>query len=107
MTETTAYTEAVQKIHARLDTQRAVIADLAAKGASAETLGAEIHRLARLEGASVVTLAKTFEPEDGVKHVTGYLLRGADDTWSGRGNDLKRAWFDGLREAARGFVKDY
>lgn len=29
------------------------------------------------------------------------LEKGADDTWSGRGNEQKRAKFDGKREAAR------
>lgn len=33
-------------------------------------------------------------------HLTRKLLRGADDTWSGRGNDAKRSEFDGFREAA-------
>ena len=28
------------------------------------------------------------------------LTQGADDVWSGRGNDVKRAQFDGLRAAA-------
>lgn len=32
--------------------------------------------------------------------VMDLLTRGADDTWSGRGNDVKRAYFDGVRSAA-------
>lgn len=32
------------------------------------------------------------------------LSRGADDTWSGRGNDLKRSRFDGRCEAARNLM---
>lgn len=28
------------------------------------------------------------------------LTNGADDTWSGRTNDVKRSYFDGMREAA-------
>lgn len=30
------------------------------------------------------------------------LMRGADDTYSGRGNDNRRAHFDGVREEIRG-----
>lgn len=33
--------------------------------------------------------------------VAEQLSRGADDGWSGRGNDLKRREFDGKREAAQ------
>jgi len=29
------------------------------------------------------------------------LIAGADDTWSGRGNDIRRARFDGIREACK------
>lgn len=29
------------------------------------------------------------------------LLTGADDSWSGRGNDVRRARFDGVRDAVR------
>lgn len=33
--------------------------------------------------------------------VTDLVLAGADDTWSGRGNDARRARYDGTRKAAR------
>lgn len=33
--------------------------------------------------------------------LTARLLRGADDEWSGRGNDARRSRFDGFREEAR------
>ena len=32
------------------------------------------------------------------------LTNGANDDWSGRGNDAKRAYFDGLRAAAASFA---
>lgn len=36
----------------------------------------------------------------------GLLVRGADDTWSGRGNDLARMKFDGVRSAVERIVND-
>lgn len=35
------------------------------------------------------------------KEALGMLEQGADDEWSGRGNDVRRARFDGVREAVR------
>ena len=32
-------------------------------------------------------------------HMMRMLLNGPDDTWSGRGNDARRAYHDGVREA--------
>lgn len=36
-----------------------------------------------------------------LEEIVNRLALGADDTWSGRGNERKRAYFDGVREAAR------
>lgn len=36
--------------------------------------------------------------------LTSKLLQGADDSWSGRGNDVARSQFDGFRNAARGIT---
>ena len=38
--------------------------------------------------------------EKAMAHVVALMFNGADDTWSGRGNDAKRAKFDGYCEAA-------
>ena len=35
------------------------------------------------------------------KEITDALVNGADDTWSGRGNDLQRVRYDALRQIAR------
>lgn len=39
--------------------------------------------------------------------VTDLVLAGADDTWSGRGNDARRARYDGTRKAARELLPRY
>jgi len=36
-----------------------------------------------------------------LREIANILIRGSDDTYSGRGNDQRRAHFDGKREAAR------
>lgn len=36
-----------------------------------------------------------------LREIANILIRGCDDTYSGRGNDARRARFDGKREAAR------
>lgn len=40
-----------------------------------------------------------------MQHVAEVLARGADDEWSGRANEIRRARFDGVREAARVAIK--
>lgn len=37
----------------------------------------------------------------------GHLLSGPDDTWSGRKNDVRRAFADGVREAASYLIRGY
>lgn len=39
--------------------------------------------------------------------VADLVFAGADDTWSGRGNDAARARFDGIRNEARRIVRGY
>lgn len=39
-----------------------------------------------------------------IKELTEGVLRGADDEWSGRGNDLRREKFDGYRATARTWI---
>lgn len=49
------------------------------------------------------------DTDETIEEVTGLLqdllLRGADDSWSGRANDGRRARFDGTREAVRWAIK--
>ncbi|MFD7247943.1 hypothetical protein ACFV6Y_39110 [Streptomyces massasporeus] len=40
-----------------------------------------------------------------MQHVAEVLARGADDEWSGRSNEARRARFDGVREAAKVAIK--
>jgi hypothetical protein len=41
----------------------------------------------------------------GMKRLTAKLLRGADDTWSGRGNDARRSEADGYRKMAEALIE--
>lgn len=92
---------------------------LAAKLAEAATDGTEsrglmslVEAIANAEGQeSTYALFSTAaayavkEGEDVKATVLDAALRlleaGADDNWSGRGNDVRRARFDGVREAVR------
>ncbi|WP_396902655.1 hypothetical protein [Mycolicibacterium sp.] len=40
-----------------------------------------------------------------MQHVAEVLARGADDEWSGRANEIRRARFDGVRAAANVAIK--
>lgn len=89
--------------------RKALVDELGKDEAQLSTIGRLTLELAKLEGEhEVYALADSIL-------VTGYdqpmvalrdlvmqkLTSGADDTWSGRSNDLSRARFDGVREAAR------
>ena len=87
------------------------LADLLTTAADMTSLTNEIaveaNRIAEDEGtmqARVLVrdaLAAGREPESIVAHLQDILLNGADDCWSGRKNDLRRARFDGFRIEAR------
>jgi len=75
-------------------------------------LGIALGALAQAEGALVVwaVAARIMAEKDLTDQqkreaiygsLVDFLGAGADDTWSGRNNDLRRAHFDGVREAAR------
>lgn len=75
---------------------------------TAKNWGEYALRLAQAEGALAAwdrMLAVAIhqnakgEPVDIRGAAMDLLTQGADDTWSGRGNDLARARFDGIREA--------
>lgn len=54
-----------------------------------------------LEKSNATTLER-------IEELTGFLSDGADDAGSGRGNDARRAYFDGIRQASsRQLVKLY
>lgn len=67
----------------------AMLADVELYGAQADSSGVE-------------GLQKQFAL---MQHVAEILAGGPDDGWSGRGNDARRARFDGAREAAKVAIK--
>lgn len=74
----------------------------------ARSLANSVNRLAEAEGYvyadAVIDYALAHE-NGGVQaardEAMDLLARGADDSWSGRANDNRRAYFDGVREAVR------
>ena len=91
---------------------RAQLIELATQGRSAQDIAASALRLAEAEGERdlwyrVLSVAKhaklsskEMNKELALEVAFNMLANGADDTWSGRGNDARRAYFDGVREAA-------
>ena len=96
-------------VHARQDT----LAALAGERRAAETLSDRLNDLAKAEGrydlllsaAKVAEYHEAHEDDDVADAVRNYMLdrmtEGAGDTWSGRGNDVRRARHEGLLDAAR------
>ena len=85
--------------------KRAYLAALAAEGRIGD-LARTVNEIAALEGAHLVratderSMVNGLETDERLEVLTDLLLRGADDTWSGRTNDVNRAHFDGIRETA-------
>lgn len=44
---------------------------------------------------------------EAAKAAAEILTRSSDDTWSGRTNDIKRAYYDGMREVAGKVVRSW
>ena len=90
---------------------RAQIAALAAEGkGSAEDFAGLTNALAEAEGHAFAcgivrdALIGEATPEQVMASLTKRLLNGADDGWSGRKNDARRAWFDGYRAAVNEYL---
>ena len=78
-----------------------------------EDLAHAVNELAKWEGfaAALIRVEKhrTYLADNGITGMRAHfalasiighsLASGADDKWSGRGNDSKRAWFDGYSTA--------
>jgi hypothetical protein len=85
---------------------RAALTAASEDGAQATRLANQLNDLAVREGrlgvvVQVVAMdAQGCAPDTIRKWLTRTLLAGSDDTWSGRTNDVRRARFDGVREAA-------
>ena len=84
---------------------KAEVAALAVEGAESNRLANAVNRLAEAEGRQSAVARLAAAEEFGASdseieaEALSILLRGADDTWSGRTNDAKRAFFDGVRDA--------
>lgn len=83
----------------------------AAVSVNVEQLGRHVDNIAELEGVRDVvwrTLKWLEHPEATPEKVAFRLLdhvaQGADDRWSGRGNDLKRTNFDAVRDTTQRVV---
>lgn len=80
---------------------------------SAEALGQKVQAIAYEEGRSAVRYAYRNALAGGATvakakdHVVGLLLNGADDAWSGRGNDVKRSIYDGKCAEVQQIVRGY
>jgi hypothetical protein len=80
------------------------LALMATEGRSFDELNRQVQISAAAHKSWVVwlTVGRIFErsgPQAVNEWLFEQLAQGADDTWSGRGNDLKRAEFDALRES--------
>lgn len=83
--------------------------DLPDLTASLEHLAAQEGKLMLLRGIKMALDSEGGNEERAKSLVLSTLTHGPDDRWSGRGNDIKRARFDGICEVAaeylRGWVK--
>lgn len=93
---------------------RAEIAQMATVGnGAARDFAGLANQLAEAEGRANAyavirdCLANDVEPVGIEKALTHQLLNGADDTWSGRTNDVRRAWFDGFKSAAAAYLRGF
>lgn len=79
----------------------------ATEGQAADELATIVEAITRAEAVAKVRytvgqmLANGSASNDIEGYLTDRLIAGADDSWSGRGNDLKRAAFDAVRDEIR------
>ena len=78
-----------------------------AQGVPAVDLARSIVSLAEAEGVHEVFAlvdqmkARNIEGDAIRDRLVSMLIQGADDSWSGRANDARRARFDGVRDAVQ------
>lgn len=76
----------------------------------AEDLAKVLNDLAKEEGRMLVrhalrnALAEKASVNQIRQHLLSFTLNGADDTWSGRANDVRRAHFDGVLAEVREII---
>ena len=74
---------------------------------SADGLAKLVNELAEAEGAASVhyryvqVLRHSDDTDKALEVATDTVLGALDDTWSGRGNDVRRANYDGMSKAVR------
>lgn len=89
---------------------REKLAQIAEAGMLAE-LGNAVNAVAYAEGVAEAHYIKERLEGNGKSEpiialeLAGRMSHGADDSWSGRGNDVQRAKHDGFREAAQRIVQ--
>lgn len=99
--EATSFRERAERA---LKSVRLILIEEIEQDRTAEILAQTVNRAAGAEAVLRVShdieALWTNQPEDAERavrsYLTGLLLRGADDSWSGRGNDTKRAAHDEL-----------
>lgn len=99
----------VTSLEKSLRSEREALAALATKEGyvPSEEMGRVLTSIATLEGRLEVALTVQDATEGGAskeeieKSVMSRVLNGPRDTWSGRGNDLRRARYEGVLEEAQ------
>jgi len=107
------YGQKADELTARADSRRRTLREAAIEDSvGVDDLARMVNDIADAEGqAHVYAIAAHVNGKDGWasqadadaairEWVTSLLTAGADDTWSGRTNDAKRAHWDGIRTAA-------
>lgn len=88
-----------EEIHTPIRATMNEVATVANQGLNALNLMSAVEDVAKAEG---VARARVAFRNGGKARLTDELLRGADDTWSGRGrNEVNRIAFDAFRDEAR------
>lgn len=89
----------------RIDALKAILVNEVRDDARYDRLASLVNKIAHAQGVWHV-LARTERASDNglgdmemLEMLSDLLVTGADDSWSGRGNDANRARFDGIREA--------
>lgn len=102
ITATTTDDEIVENVRAATTH----LANLATEGRGWEDLVQQVNEIAKRQGEAEAYaiyrdgLAAEASSDSIVRSLFARLVNGADDTWSGRSNDARRAKFDGFRRTA-------
>jgi hypothetical protein len=103
-----ATTRKVQRLHERLAAERlALVSAVRNEGYMAVQLADYLNRMATAEGRvhAAESIIRAVDREAAADIAIGLAVH-TDDTWSGRTNDVRRAFTDGVLEVARNW-EDY